>query len=68
MAKSKAAPPGIVSLTDGDEAGYAAAIASGDADFAAGRFKSLEQVKANTKERFGITLEGSKADDINCTE
>ena len=49
------APP-VPEVADDDAEGYAALVAGGDADFAAGRFKSYEAVREAASRRRGIAL------------
>ncbi len=45
------APPPVASISDDDADAYAALIAAGDADFAAGRTKSREAKGAEARKR-----------------
>jgi predicted transcriptional regulator len=49
-------PPAIVSIADDDSAAMEAVIATGDADFAAGRFSSLDAWRTAKQEHFGISV------------
>ena len=55
IAAAYAAPP-VPHVADEDAAGYAALIAEGDADFAAGRAKSFDSFRTGAKQRLGTPL------------
>jgi hypothetical protein len=48
--------PPVPSVADDDADALDALIAEADADFSAGRFRSLEAVMADKRQRFGIEL------------
>lgn len=48
--------PNVLSISDEDADALDDAVAAGDADFATGRFKSLEELRADKRERFGLSL------------
>ena len=55
LVEQDALPP-VPHVADDDAEGLAALIAEGEADFAAGRFKTSEQFRDGVKQRHGLDL------------
>ena len=49
-------PPGVQVIGDDDADTLAIAIAAGDDDFAAGRYQTLEDWRAQKRQQFGLSL------------